>query len=192
MKRISNRGFTIIELMMSILLVSVFLSLGAPSLSRWIQNRQIRNAAEAIVDGLMLAKTEAVLRNTAVRFNLTSSTNDTCTLSTSGTSWVVSLNDPAGQCDSAPSDTTAPRIIQVRSSAEGSPNAVVNAGAVSAIAFNSVGQSNTTATINISNPSGGTCLSDGGSMRCLRVTVTLGGQIRMCDPARPSTDPQGC
>lgn len=36
------------------------------------------------------------------------------------------------------------------------------------------------------------CVLDGGEIRCLRVVVTNGGQIRMCDPKLPNTDAQGC
>jgi len=45
--------------------------------------------------------------------------------------------------------------------------------------------------IDISNPSGGACAA-AGPMRCLRIRVSTGGQIRMCDPILASTDPQGC
>jgi type IV fimbrial biogenesis protein FimT len=33
---------------------------------------------------------------------------------------------------------------------------------------------------------------DGGPIRCLRIMVTLGGQIRMCDPALAVGDAQAC
>lgn len=189
----TTRGFTIIELMITIVVLAILLAVGAPSLSRWVNNRQIRTSVESIQNGLMLAKAEAVRRNTAVRFQLTTSVTNDCALSDSGTSWVVSLADPVGACGTAPSDTTAPQIIQSRSSTEGSPNAAVSAGGVSSIVFNSLGRSNTNASIDVSNPNGGLCIADGGRMRCLRITVGLGGQIRMCDPdpARDGT-PLGC
>jgi len=192
MTRKTSHGFTIIELMVTIAVLAILLAMGAPNLSRWINNRQIRTSAEAIHNGLTLAKVEAVRRNTAVRFQLTTSTTNDCALSDSGTSWIVSLDDPVGACGTAPSDINAPRIIQSRSSSEGSPHAVVNAGGISSMTFNSLGQSNSTAVINVSNPNGGLCMEDGGPMRCMRITVGRGGQIRMCDPTRPNTDPQGC
>lgn len=183
-------GITLIEILVGLALLGILLSLGVPSFSRWIQSTQIRNSAEAIQNGLMLARAEAVRRNTNVRFQLVTSLTDTCALSDAGGNWVISLNDPTGACDSPPSDTAAPRIIQTRSSGEGSSNAVVNANGVSLITFNGTGQANNTASINITNPTGGNCSSN--AMRCLRVTVSSGGQIRMCDPTRANTDPQGC
>jgi type IV fimbrial biogenesis protein FimT len=186
-------GMTLIELMIGIVLLGILLALGVPTFSRWSQSSQIRNAAEAIHNGLMLARAEAVRRNTTVRFQFVTTTTGACALSDTGTNWVVSLDSPAGACDAAPSDNVAPRIVQVRSAAEGSRNAVVNAGGVSLITFNGTGQatSGAPAAINVTNPSGGTCAA-AGPMRCMRVTVATGGQIRMCDPARAAGDPQGC
>ena len=186
-------GMTLIELMIGIVLLGILLALGAPTFSRWTQSSQIRNAAEAIHNGLMLARAEAVRRNTTVRFQFVTTTTGACALSDTGTNWVVSLDSPAGACDAAPSDNVAPRIVQVRSAAEGSRNAAVDAGGVSLITFNGTGQATggAPAAINVTNPTGGACAA-GGPMRCMRVTVATGGQIRMCDPARAADDPQGC
>ena len=186
-------GMSLIELMIGIVVLGILLALGAPTFSRWTQSSQIRNAAEAIHNGLMLARAEAVRRNTAVRFQLVTTTTSACALSDTGANWVVSLDSPAGACDAAPSDNVAPRIVQVRSAAEGSRNAAVDAGGVSLITFNGTGQATggAPAAINVTNPTGGACAA-GGPMRCMRVTVATGGQIRMCDPARAADDPQGC
>ena len=185
-------GMSLIELMIGIVVLGILLALGAPTFSRWTQSSQIRNSAEAIHNGLMLARAEAVRRNTTVRFQFVTTTTSACALSDTGANWVVSLDSPAGACDAAPSDNVAPRIVQVRSAAEGSRNAAVNAGGVSEITFNGTGQASVAAAINVTNPAGGTC-APGGPMRCMRVTVATGGQVRMCDPARTDpTDPQRC
>ena len=97
-------GMTLIELMIGIVLLAILLALGAPTFFRWTQNSQIRNAAEAIQNGLTLARAEAVRRNTTVRFQLVTTTTAACALSPTGTNWVVSLDSPAGACDAAPSD----------------------------------------------------------------------------------------
>ena len=185
-----------VELLIGLTIVAILFALGSPAFFSWIQNSQIRTAAEAIQNGLHLARGEAVRRNTSVRFQLTSTVTATCALSTSGTSWVVSLDSPAGACNSTPSDTVAPRIIQIRSAAEGSPNAAVAAGQATII-FNGLGRVTPVPAgdidIDITNPTGGACATaatDG--MRCLRVRISTGGQIRMCNPILASTDPQGC
>ena len=195
MKSKHQAGMTLVELMIGLALFAILLTMGAPTFSRWIQSSQIRNAAEAIHNGLMLARAEAVRRNTAVRFQLVTTTTGACALSEVGTNWVVNVggqpDSPAGACDAPPSDDVAPRIIQVRSAAEGSPNAFVNANGVPLIIFDGTGQASVATTIDITNPTGGAC-TPAGPMRCMRVTAATGGQIRMCDPARGANDPQGC
>ena len=185
-----------VELMIGLAIVALLFAMGAPAFFGWIQNSQIRTSAEALQNGLQLARAEAVRRNTSVRFQLTSALTAACGLSTSGGNWVVSLDDPTGACNSTPSDTLAPRIIQVRSSAEGSPNAVVAAGQ-STIIFNGLGRVTpvpaASIDIDITNPTGGACAAAGvDGMRCLRIRVSTGGQIRMCNPILAATDPQGC
>lgn len=198
---------TLIELMVGIAIVAMLLMLAAPSLTTWIQGTHIRTAAEAIQNGLTLARGEAVRRNTTVRFQLTSTLDSSCALSMSGTNWVVSLDDPSGLCDSAAPDSAdpnppAPRIIQKRAGAEGSRNALV-ASTQFSVVFNGLGRVTPPAniSIDITNPTGGACIptlpavpAAGQTMRCLRVVVSPGGEVRMCDPAFvfSTTNPQGC
>lgn len=215
--RYGQHGVSLIELTIGLVIVGILLVLGTPAFRSWIQNAQIRTTAEAIHNGLQLARAEAVHRNNLVRFQLMNSLTNTCAFSTTSSNWVVSqgdtgvvppiVGDPSNSCASTPSDTTAPFIIQTRSSGEGSGNAVVAADQP-CIAFNGLGRQVFTdpatcvipappipvavnISINISNPTGGVC-APAGPMRCLRVVVTAGGQIRMCDPALAATDPQGC
>jgi type IV fimbrial biogenesis protein FimT len=190
------RGATLVELMIGLTIVALLMAMGAPSFFTWIQNSQIRTSAEAIQNGLYLARGEAVRRNTTTRFQMTTTLDSSCALSASGTNWVVSLDDPSGSCNSAASDTVAPRIIQTRSGAEGTTKAVVVAAQAS-VAFNGLGRVTPAPVgnidIDISNPTGGSCATaSAAGMRCLRVRVSAGGQIRMCDPIFASTDPQGC
>ncbi len=191
-------GFTLIELMITIALSAILLALGAPGLARWNQNNQVRALAESLQNGLMVARSEAVHRNANVRFQLVTTTDATCALSDTGRNWVVSLDDPAGNCDDPASDTVFPRILQTGAAAESARNAAVNAGGVSLVTFNGLGQASTAATIDVSNPAAGQCVTSattGASnrIRCLRVTVSVGGQVRMCDPAvTDANDPRRC
>jgi type IV fimbrial biogenesis protein FimT len=182
-------GFTLIEVMIAMAVMAIALALGLPNVSVWIQNTQLKTAAEAMVSGLQLARAEALRRNTSVCFQL------------AGPDWVVSVpDDPTvpGGCGVA-----ASQIVQKRAGSEGSLNATVNANAASAV-FTGLGRLNTLfvniAQINIRNPTGGACQPpDGtGQMRCLSVLVGNGGQVRMCDPAVPAAvppaadDPRSC
>ena len=171
-----QRGISLIETLIGVAIISITLAAGAPSFSSYLQSRQIRNAAEALQNGLNLARAEAVRRNTYVQFALA---NDF--------SWTVG-------CVTA--STNCPATIQTRTAAEGSSNASV-ATTANTLSFNGFGKVTTlaagnNAVLDITNPTGGTCATAGGSMRCLRVVVSAGGQVRMCDPKLASSNPQAC
>ena len=197
-----QRGVTIIEMMIAITIVSILLMLALPSMSTWLNNSQIRTAGETLLNGITLARADALHRNSTVRFQLTTSLESSCTLSATGTSWVVSLADPTGACDTNPSDTVAPQIIQKKSGTEGSPRAAIAATGGTTIYFNGLGRPvnpggvSTITQINIANPTGGTCQhvdAANGTMRCLRITISTGGESKMCDPAvTDNTDPRFC
>jgi len=184
-----NRGFTIVELMIGVALLAILLGIAGPSFATWVQNTQIRTMSEAVQNGLHRARAEAVGRNAPVRFELMTTLDNTCAPSTTGRNWVVSMDGATANCASTnmadAAAPVAPRLIQARPSGDGSRNAVV-AASQSSIAFNGLGRVTPVPaadiTIDITNPTGGTCAGSGGSMRCLRVVVTAGGQVRMCDP----------
>ena len=196
-------GFSLTELMVTVAIVAILMSLAAPSFSTWIQNSRIRTTAESIQNGLQLARVEALKRNAAVEFVLTS-------LAAAGTDadWVVrcvvaaddSDGDGVADCPGvsvSPAPAVSPDAISQRPSAEGSRGIAVAAGA-STFIFSGTGRVTpapvVVIAIDISNPSGGNCVAASGPMRCLRVTVSPGGQVRMCDPSIPlsSPDPRRC
>ena len=197
-----ERGFTLVELIVAMAVLAILLTLAAPNFSRWIRNTKIRTAAESIQTGLHAARAEALKRNTVVRFQLTDTMDASCSLSDNGPHWFISINDvTAGtsgsndhKCATPVSDTEGPRIIQSRNGAEAGGNLVFINSDRNLLTFNGLGQlTSNPATMQISSAEAGqTCMADGGSTRCLSVVVTAGGQIRMCDPALPSTDTRGC
>jgi type IV fimbrial biogenesis protein FimT len=190
--RRTEQGVTLIELMIGITVLGILIMIGLPAMGHWLQNTQIRTHAETTFSGLQLARAEALKRNASVRFQFVESLTTGCVLTTLGKSWVVSLGDPAGVCAEDPSDTGA-MIIQKKDGMEGSPNTVLTSSA-SVVVFNGLGRLTTGAlTVNITNPAGGACGDQPGQMRCMRVVVSTGGQVRMCDPqVGDATDPRIC
>jgi type IV fimbrial biogenesis protein FimT len=197
MMRRLQHGMSIIELMIGVAIMGVLLALAGPSFATWIQNSQIRTSAESIQNGLQLARSDAVRRNKNIRFQFTSTVDSSCVISGSGSSWVISQNDPSGNCDADASETAAPPdplIIQSRSGKEGSANAIINS-TQPLIAFNSLGRVTPVPGADISidiQHADGCAYDSSGDKRCLRVVVTTAGQIRMCDPKLPSSNAQGC
>ena len=177
-RRHRHGGFSLIELMVGIALMALLVTFGMPSMHAWLQSSQIRNAAESVQNGLQAAKSEAVRRNTGVQLSLTSM------VATGAADWSVTCVTPAN-CPEG--------VIQAYSATEGAPAAQI-ASTQATIVFNGMGRVTPAAdiTLNITNPNGGTCVASGGNMRCLRIVVSSGGHIKMCDPALPSTNPRGC
>jgi type IV fimbrial biogenesis protein FimT len=196
-------GFTLIEIMITLAVFALLLAVGLPSMTIWLQNQQIRTSAEGLQAGLQFARAEALRRNAPVRFQLVDTLTPACVLINNGTSWIVSMNDPTGLCDTPPSDIVDPFTIQKRSGAEGTPNAVLAATsgvapavpvAATTVTFNGLGRATGAGAItqiNVTNASAN--CQPAGPMRCLRLNISSGGQVRMCDPiVIDPTDPRLC
>jgi type IV fimbrial biogenesis protein FimT len=183
-----ERGVTLIELAITLAVLSIVLALGMPSYTKWVQGAQIRTAAESLQSGLNLARSEAVRRNTGVEFVLTndppSSGNvGTVVADVAGVNWLVRQFEAAAY---TPSD-----FIQAKTAAEGASRVLV-AGDVASITFNGLGRPTAPLTVDLTNPTAGSCIANGGDVHCLRVTVSVGGQIRMCDPSVAGADTRAC
>jgi type IV fimbrial biogenesis protein FimT len=196
-----SSGFSIVELLVGMVILGILMGLAGPSFVSWITNARVRNAAEAALNGIQLAKAEAVRRNTTVRFTLLDTADNSCTPNLAGPNWIVSFDDPTSLCLSASIDNAvdtalapAPRIID-RYIAPANASEVVLASSQSSISFNGLGRvtpTGATLTVNASNPSAGACSAQNGPIRCMRIDVSSGGRVRMCDPARVLPDPLGC
>lgn len=204
MPRRAHLGMSLVELMIGLTIMALLLMIGLPNMSIWLNNTQIRTTGETLLAGLQVARTEAVKRNQIVRFQMVSDLTSGCAIATNGKSWVVSLDDPTSLCDSAPGEPAAgdppPRILQARSGSEGTERTTVAGTPAATVHFNGLGRltspggaANMTQVL-ITNPVGGTCEHvDGGSMRCLRIDISVGGEAKMCDPAvTDATDPRIC
>ncbi len=173
-------GFNLIEVMVSLTVLAILIALGAPSFGEWLQNQQVRAATEAIVNGMQVARGEAIKRNLAVQFTLDLPSGWTVCEATKQPCDGTLLANPVRVQD----------VIQSRSGSEGTRNAQASTpdGALE-VTFSPLGSVLTTNTdgsapltqVDVANTQGN-CIAAGGPMRCLRVVVTGGGSIRMCDP----------
>jgi type IV fimbrial biogenesis protein FimT len=195
---VRSRGFTIIELMLGLALFAIVLTLAFPSFRTMLQNAKLRSTAESILGGLQTARTEALKQNPApgqaVEFLLMPEDPDPAnvaafTANTAGPMWAVRVDQGAG----------AYTFVEGRTGLEGSGQtdpatlhvqvAATYPGGVNSIRFDGMGRAANlgvaNATFLVSNPAGGACKTTAGSepMRCLRIVVTPGGRVRMCDPS---------
>lgn len=176
-RRPSQQGISLIEVMVAVAIIAVVMALGMPAYSTWIQNTQIRTAAESVLAGLQTARNEAIRRNAEVQFMLDGGGT---------TQWRVNFkSDP----DANP--------IQARPAGEGSPNAkvVVTPGDATTVTFSALGRvsgnadaSPSITLIEIDNP----LIANEDEKRKLNIVIPAGGAIRLCDPKAPAGDPRRC
>jgi type IV fimbrial biogenesis protein FimT len=188
-----QRGFTLVELLVAIALLGILLALAAPSFATFQRNNQVRAVASGLQDGLRLAQTEAVRRNRQVVFFLTNGEpSASVNANAGGRNWAVrALPLIAGEATEfvrggALSDVASgvaiagPTVICFNSSGRLVANAAPGVGTA-------------TCTSNPIAPTKTYNITRSGA-RPLRVTAALGGQVRMCDPAKTlsATNPDGC
>jgi type IV fimbrial biogenesis protein FimT len=195
-----QRGFTLIELMVTLSVAALLLLAVVPSFSYWIANAKVRSVAEEIQNGLRQAQAEAIRRNRQTVFALT---NAKPALAASpvanGKNWYVQALVLTGSAESS-GDTDF-----VQGSNYGTQAGVAITGPA-LVCFGSLGAQLTltsTATgLGTSCSSASTsytlvsssAVSGNNSYRTLKVLLTPGGQVRMCDPTRTlsSSVPDGC
>lgn len=191
-------GFSLIELMVTITLMSILVMLAVPSFSEWVQNNKVRTVSESLQNGLRLAQTEAVRRSRQVVFSLTNSPNPKTAMAAAANGRNWSLNVVKLLEDDAPGTSTDSMIESGTFASVGTDITIT--GPIS-VCFNSVGRvvanqtpgpTNAVCNIPATLPIAYT-VTTAAATRPLRVTVGLGGQVRMCDPARSLANaPDGC
>lgn len=183
------RGFSLIEIMITIALFVALAAIGLPSYTNYSQNLKVRSSAESFLAAAQGARSEAVRRNTGVELFLTDAiptpeNTATATSVATGANWMTRTTTGTFIDGKLGVEGTNKR------SGESSPISI-SSGGVASIVFNGLGRTNlaTPATFQFSNPSAGACVASGGLVRCLNVVIETGGQARLCDPAVPVPTP---
>jgi type IV fimbrial biogenesis protein FimT len=188
-ERRAQHGFNLIEVLVTLTVLGVLIALGAPGFAEWMQSQRIRTSAEALVNGLQVARGEAIRQNLPMVLGLEPDT----------TAWTV-CPATVSPCDST---TPTANIIQSKAAEEGSGNAkiqqtpptsvLVTFTPLGAVLGQNLDGTLAVTQIDVFYPPA-VCSADGGTMRCLRVVVSGGGSIRMCDPtpAIVAPDPRAC
>jgi type IV fimbrial biogenesis protein FimT len=172
MVRVSKQlGVTLIELMITLAILGILVIAAMPGYTIWIQNAQIRTASDAILNGLQLARAEAVRRNALTQFALAS-----------GTGWSITIGS---------------EVVRTRSAGEGSKNVIsTSVDDASKVTFNGLGRispnADASASITQLDLDVPTTILDEDDSRDLRILIEA-GQIRLCDPnVSDAGDPRKC
>lgn len=183
------RGFSLLELMVVLAIVGIVAMLATPSMAEWSRNQSIRGAAENVVNGLQLAREEAIRRNRPVSFWLVSDLGSSCVLSSISATWVISINAPTSACNATPSATTDPMLVKT-SATQGNLSVkafATDGGAASEARFDGygriIGSADHIVQIDVRDPQdAGKADATTHLYRSLRVVVQGAGSVRMCDP----------
>ena len=185
-----SSGFTLIELMITVVILAISVALGVPSYRAWIQNTQIRNAAESIQNGIQRTRAQAVKRNVNIEFVLGATYP-----------WKIQLPGNTVKCPGEFGFDPDVDIVGVTllecSTREGSKNATVTATPAGAttITFSNLGAvvANTPASATLTQVDLDSSVLTAADSRNLRVTLNTGGSVRMCDPNLPAgSSPRAC
>lgn len=167
---LKSRGISLIEVMVALSLAALLIVLGLPSFSSMIAGMRVRTSAEDLSGAIQLARSEAVKSGVPVVFSIESDYGD----------WsIYKEKDPS---------------VTLRSGVAVNESSLVSSDSGTTMTFDSIGLRRL--------PEGGDMLIEvkstsgdcqpAGPVRCLSILVRPGGMIRLCDPQRPSGDPQSC
>jgi type IV fimbrial biogenesis protein FimT len=171
-----QRGFTIIELMVTGVVLAILLTIGLPSFNQFIVRNQVRASAEALQNGVQLARAEAVRLNAKVRFTLGAGTSSSWGVNVDSGGALVQESRASGEGGSASVTTTRTPANATQITFNGLGRVVANTDASATLTAVDVSVSgappNSTLRIQVSSP---------------------GGQVRICDPSvTGTTDTRRC
>lgn len=195
-----GRGFTLVELLITISLMAILLFQIVPTFRSWSADSRVRSTAEALQNALRLAQSSAVARSRTSIFALTAAEPAwNAAPAANSTNWYLSLL-PLPDSDEVASSSS---LIQASTLAR---QLGVTIEGPALLCFNSMGQQASLAstatglaascqapTDDVNTPTQYT-VSRTGAARKLKVRVYLGGRVRMCDDAKTlsTTNPDGC
>jgi len=164
MKEKHEKGFTLVELMITVAIVGIIASLAVPSFSEMIERNRLKEAAEGLKSDLMFARTEAIKRSSNINMTVKK-----------GSSWCYGIDidnntdntDANAVCDCATSGSCAVKTVQ-GSQFTGTTNIEV-ADTNITFFFRRGTASNQGMTISTTHYS-------------LRVLSSVAGRIRICSP----------
>lgn len=161
-------GISLIEILVGFVIIAILVVIGLPNFRAYLVNDQIRRVADEYHSGLLFSKTEAIRRNATVQFN------------PNGVGWNVNL--------------VADNSVLMSRGVEPQESSIAVNVTAAQLAFTGSGRVQPAAnfTIDVTCPTQGQCAASNGTVRCLRVVVSAGGQVSICDPALSLSDPNRC
>lgn len=199
-----HAGFTLVEMMVAIVILGILLAVGIPNLTNWIMTNKARSAAEFYLDGMSMARRQAVTHNARSRLVLTPNANGqydwqidlcfpapgaACTDDTGN--WSTATAPAAGDPEGAAGFKSVFRAANALPPSDVLIPAVTPEGA-SAIYFTEVGWVDPTIADRLTLLRLDPAARLAGDVRPAALTVTLAGIASKCDPTVAAPDSRAC
>ncbi|QBC44409.1 GspH/FimT family pseudopilin [Iodobacter fluviatilis] len=199
----NQRGFTLIEIMITLAIFGILLSLAGPPFQAWVRGTQLRTYAESFQSAVQLARAEAIKRNGYVELILTNNAvNDANNVNPSvdGTAWLIRACPACVNLTTAAPGLSHYPFIEGKTVAEGNSARFNLTADQSMIRFDALGRANQSLLLIVSaNKSNvGDCnipAADNSTVQsparvCMRVDT--GGNTQLCLPDAPKNNPASC
>ena len=201
------RGFTLIEIMVALAIFGFLIMLAGPQLSRFLLGSQVRNAAEAVYNGVQKAQTTAIGGNAQTRLVLNTADD------VGG--WEILTTDPADNTEPAPNPTgpcVAPsgaasmNPVQLFCKKDGARDVKFTPfpNDATQITFDGLGRMQCNADgsanlqrVDITDPKNiakplRVCITNQQMPACPGSAPIAASQIKLCDPNAAAGEPQSC
>ena len=180
----ASAGFSLIELMIVLSVLSIVFAVGMPAFGRLLHDIEIRGSAEGLRAGLQKARTEAVTRNALVRISFTNVSGRPA--------WTLGCVRSSLRCPATISSYGANRDTQIRWGAARSDDQIALSMALtpgnrlpSGVTFNALGTAPGVET-NADPSRIDVTHAINEKARRLVLMITAAGAIRLCDPSADS------
>ncbi|MEO0314002.1 MAG: hypothetical protein RI928_458 [Pseudomonadota bacterium] len=177
-------GFSIVELMVALSVLGILFAVGIPAFGRLLQDIEIRGSAEGLRAAVQTARTEAITRNTLIRFSLADVSGQP--------TWTMGCVHASARCPQRISAYSARADTKIRWGAAHSNDSVSLDVALvagnrlpSGVTFNALGAAPGVATSTDASRID-VIHSVNTQARRLVLMIAAAGTVRLCDPSAAS------
>jgi prepilin-type N-terminal cleavage/methylation domain-containing protein len=161
-----NVGFTLIEMMVTVAVAAILLTVAIPSFTQMIDKKRLESAAENLYADLQFARAEAIKRNKTIRVSFYAN----------GSTWCYGLKENV-DCDCQEADSTESDFCEINDIPK-----IVSSAEFKDISITSTASSFSFTPLRGTVDTGSTEFQSANNKK-LRVVVSGFGRVRLCSPS---------